>query len=206
VGVKVLEGWGLTETTAPVTVNIPTKSKIGTVGMPLPGNAVRLGEDGELEVRGICVFREYWNNETATTESFDGEWFKTGDIGTIDEDGFVTITGRKKEIIITAGGKNIAPAGLEDPIRANPIVGQIVVVGDRRPFIGALITLDEEMLPVWLNNQGEDAAMPLAEAVRHPKVLREIQRAVDQANASVSRAEQVRKFAILPTQFTEASG
>jgi len=206
VGVKVLEGWGLTETTAPVTVNIPSKSKIGTVGLPLPGNAVRLGADDELEVRGICVFQEYWNNPAATAESFDGEWFKTGDIGSIDEDGFVTITGRKKELIITAGGKNISPAALEDPIRANPIVGQVVVVGDRRPFVGALITLDEEMLPVWLHNQGEDAQMPLAVAAKHPKVLAEVQRAVDLANASVSRAEQVRKFVVLPTQFTEASG
>ena len=206
VGVQVLEGWGLTETTAPVTVNTPAHAKIGTVGRPLPGNAVRLGEDGELEVKGICVFGRYWENDAATAESFAGEWFRTGDIGTIDEDGFVTITGRKKEILITAGGKNIAPAALEDPVRANPIVGQIVVVGDQKPFIAALVTLDEEMLPVWLHNQGEDAAMPLAEAAQHPKVLAEVQRAIDQANATVSRAEQIKKFVILPTQFTEASG
>jgi long-chain acyl-CoA synthetase len=135
-----------------------------------------------------------------------GEWFHTGDIGTLDEDGYLTVTGRKKEIIVTAGGKNVAPAGLEDPIRSNTLVGQVVVVGDQKPFISALITLDPEMLPVWLKNNGEAADMPLREAVENHKVIAEVQRAVDAANARVSRAESIRKFVILPTEFTEASG
>ena len=152
-GVTILEGYGLTETTAPATVNLATKSKIGTVGPVLPGVGVRLADDGEIQVRGINVFKEYWRNPEATAEAFDGDWFKTGDIGSFDDEGFLTITGRKKEIIVTAGGKNVAPAALEDPIRANPIVGQVVVVGDQKPFIAALVTLDPEMLPTWLGEQ-----------------------------------------------------
>lgn len=205
-GVTILEGYGLTETTAPVSVNIPSNFKIGKVGPPLPGNSVRIAEDGEIQVKGICVFAGYWNNEAATKEAFDGEWFKTGDIGEFDEDGYLQITGRKKEIIVTAGGKNVAPAALEDPIRANPIIGQVIVVGDQKPFISALITLDEEMLPVWLNNNGLDATMSVTEAAQHPKVLAEIQAAVDAANATVSRAESIRKFVILDADLTEASG
>ena len=206
-GVSVLEGWGLTETTAPVTVNLPTKFKIGTVGVPLPGNAVRLGEDGEILVKGVCVFEGYWRNETATREAFDPEgWLHTGDLGSIDDEGYVTITGRKKELLITAGGKNIAPAQLEDPIRSNTLVGQVVAVGDRKPFVAALVTLDEEMLPVWLANNGESKDMSLADAARNPKVVAEVQRAIDAANAKVSRAESIRKFAILDTTWTEASG
>ena len=206
-GIKVLEGWGLTETTAPVSVNLDSKFKIGTVGVPLPGNAVRVAEDGELEVKGVCVFEGYWNNPEATAEAFTSDgWFRTGDLGSLDDEGYITITGRKKEIIITAGGKNVAPAALEDPIRANPIVSQIVCVGDRKPFLAALVTLDTEMLPAWLEHHGEDPAMSLEAAARNPKVLGEIQRAIDAANARVSRAESIRKFAILDTQFTEASG
>ncbi len=205
-GLTILEGYGLTETTAPITVNIPSDFRIGKVGPPLPGCSVRLGPDGEIETKGVNVFAGYWNNEQATKDTFDGEWFKTGDIGTIDDDGYVEITGRKKEMIVTAGGKNVAPAILEDPVRANPIVGQIVVVGDQRPFIGALIALDEEMLPVWLNNNGEDANMSIEQASTNPKVLAEIQRAIDRANSKVSRAESIRKFVILPHDLTEASG
>jgi len=205
-GVSVMEGWGLTETTAPATVNVPTKFKIGTVGIPLPGNTVRVADDGELLVKGISVFAGYWKNEQATAEALQDGWLHTGDIGTIDDEGYVTITGRKKELIITAGGKNIAPAALEDPIRANTIVGQVVVVGDRKPFVGALVTLDPEMLPVWLQNAGEDPNMSLEDAAKHPKVIAEVQSAIDRANARVSRAESIRKFVILPTQFTEASG
>ncbi len=152
------------------------------------------------------MFDGYWNKPKETAEVFEGEWFKTGDIGALDDEGYLTITGRKKEIIVTAGGKNVAPAALEDPIRANPIVGQVVVCGDQKPFIAALITLDSEMLPVWLNNNGEAGDMSLDEAVKNPKVLAEVQRAVDAANARVSRAESIRKFVILPTEFTEASG
>ncbi|SBS74068.1 long-chain fatty acid--CoA ligase [uncultured Microbacterium sp.] len=205
-GVVILEGYGLTETTAPATVNLATKSKIGTVGPVLPGVGVRLGEDGEIEVRGINVFKEYWRNPEATAEAFDEGWFKTGDVGAFDEEGFLTITGRKKEILVTAGGKNVAPAALEDPIRANPIVGQVVVVGDQKPFIGALVTLDSEMLPTWLANNGLDKDMSLTDAAKDPKVRAEVQRAIDIANKNVSRAESIRKFAILDTEWTEASG
>lgn len=206
-GVVILEGYGLTETTAPATVNLADKSKIGTVGPALPGVGVRLADDGEIEVRGINVFKEYWNNPEATAEAFsDGGWFHTGDIGSFDSEGFLTITGRKKEIIVTAGGKNVAPAALEDPIRANPIIGQVVVVGDQRPFISALVTLDPEMLPTWLANAGLAKDMSLAEAAKNDAVRAEIQRAVDAANARVSRAESIRKFTILDSEWTEASG
>ncbi len=206
-GVVILEGYGLTETTAPATVNLADKSKIGTVGPALPGVGVRLAEDGEIEVRGINVFKEYWNNPQATADSFsEGGWFRTGDIGSFDSEGFLTVTGRKKEIIVTAGGKNVAPAALEDPIRSNPIIGQVVVVGDKRPFISALITLDPEMLPTWLANNSLPADMTVAEASRHEAVRAEIQRAVDAANTHVSRAESIRKFTILDSEWTEASG
>jgi len=205
-GIVILEGYGLTETTAPATVNLATKSKIGTVGPVLPGVGIRLADDGEIEVRGIDVFKEYWRNPEATAAAFDGDWFRTGDLGSFDDEGFLTITGRKKEIIVTAAGKNVAPAVLEDPIRANPIVGQVVVLGDQRPFISALVTLDPEMLPAWLGNHALPADMPLADAAAHPAVRAEVQRAVDAANSTVSRAESIRKFTILPTEWTEASG
>lgn len=205
-GIVILEGYGLTETTAPATVNLATKSKIGTVGPPLPGVGVRVLDDGEIEVKGVNVFTEYWKNPEATAEVFTDGWFRTGDLGSFDDDGFLTITGRKKEIIVTAGGKNVSPAQLEDPIRSNPLIGQVVVVGDQKPFISALITLDSDMLPVWLNNNGEDATMGIVAAATNLAVLAEVQRAVDQANASVSRAESIRKFVILTTEFTEDSG
>ncbi|CAH0153174.1 MULTISPECIES: long-chain fatty acid--CoA ligase [Plantibacter] len=205
-GIVILEGYGLTETTAPATVNLAQKSKIGTVGPALPGVSLRIADDGEVEVRGINVFKEYWQNPEATAEAFDDGWFRTGDIGSFDADGFLTITGRKKEIIVTAGGKNVAPAALEDPIRATPVVGQVVVVGDQKPFISALITLDTEMLPSWLANNGQDASMSAAEAARNPAVLAAVQRAIDEANTKVSRAESIRKFVILDDELTEASG
>jgi len=203
---RILEGYGLTETTAPATVNLPDKFKIGTTGPALPGVGIRIGDDGEISVKGHNVFGGYWNNPGATAEVMDGEWFMTGDIGAIDSDGYLTITGRKKEILVTAGGKNVAPAGLEDPIRANPLIGQVIVVGDKKPFIAALVTLDGEMLPTWLKNNGEDASLSLAEAATNPRVLAEVQRAIDAANALVSRAESIRKFEILKTERTEASG
>ncbi|MFT4307143.1 MAG: AMP-dependent synthetase/ligase [Microbacterium sp.] len=205
-GVTILEGYGLTETTAPATVNLAKKSKIGTVGPVLPGVGVRIADDGEVEVRGIDVFKEYWRNPEATAAAFDGDWFRTGDLGSFDADGFLTITGRKKEIIVTAGGKNVSPAALEDPVRANPIIGQVVVVGDQRPFISALVTLDAEMLPTWLANNGLDRDMSLADAARDDAVRAEVQRAIDRANEGVSRAESIRKFTILPVEWTEASG
>ncbi|OZB85933.1 MAG: long-chain fatty acid--CoA ligase [Microbacterium sp. 13-71-7] len=205
-GVVILEGYGLTETTAPATVNLADKSKIGTVGPALPGVGIRLAEDGEIEVRGINVFKEYWNNPEATEAAFHDGWFRTGDLGSFDDEGFLTITGRKKEIIVTAGGKNVSPAALEDPIRANPIVGQVVVVGDQKPFIAALVTLDPEMLPSWLANNGLPADMSLADAATNDAVRAEVQRAIDVANTRVSRAESIRKFTILPSEWTEASG
>jgi long-chain acyl-CoA synthetase len=205
-GLTILEGYGLTETTAPVSVNLASHFKIGKVGPPLPGNTVRIADDGEIQVKGICVFAGYWNNEAATKATFDGEWFKTGDIGQFDADGYLEITGRKKELIVTAGGKNVSPASLEDPIRANPIIGQVVVVGDQKPFISALVTLDVEMLPVWLKNHSLNPEMSLAEASHDPHVVAEVQGAVDAANAQVSRAESIRKFTILEVDITEASG
>jgi long-chain acyl-CoA synthetase len=205
-GIRILEGYGLTETTAPASVGLPSKFKIGTVGPAMPGVGLKIADDGEIYVKGIDVFGGYWNNPEATKESFEGEWFKTGDIGELDEEGYLKITGRKKELIATAGGKKVAPALLEDPIRANPIVGQVVVVGEGKPFISALITLDSEMLPVWLGNNGEAADMSLADAATNPKVLAEVQKAVDAANARVSRPESIRKFTILATEFTEQSG
>ena len=206
-GIKILEGYGLTETTAPVSVNLASRFKIGTVGPALPGHSIRIAEDGEIEVKGLDVFKEYWNNPEATAEAFteDG-FFRTGDIGSLDADGYLTITGRKKEIIVTAGGKNVAPAMLEDPVRSNTIISEIVVVGDQKPFIAALIALDPEMLPAWLKNQGENPEMSLEEASQHPKVIAEVQRAIDRANKYVSRAESIRKFTILKTTFIEANG
>jgi long-chain acyl-CoA synthetase len=205
-GMRVLEGYGLTETTAPVTIGVPHKFKIGTVGPVLPGVSVKIADDGEVLVKGVNVFQGYWHNDKANKESFVNGWYRTGDIGSLDDDGYLTITGRKKEIIVTAGGKNVAPAVLEDPIRSNPLVGQCVVVGDNRPFVAALITLDSEMLPTWLQNNKLDPEMSLEEAGSNPAVLAEIQTAVDRANKKVSRAESVRKFIVLPTEFTEASG
>ncbi len=205
-GLTILEGYGLTETTAPISVNVPSKFKIGKVGPPLPGVSVRIADDGEIQAKGIDVFAGYWNNPEATAEAFDGEWFKTGDVGVIDDDGYLEITGRKKEIIVTASGKNVAPAALEDPIRANPIIGQVVVCGEQKPFISALIALDEEMLPAWLKNNGLPSHLTIAEAAANPVVIAEVQRAVDAANSQVSRAESIRKFSILTTDLTEASG
>lgn len=205
-GFMILEGYGLTETTAPATINRPEHFKIGTVGPAMPGVSIRLTDDGEIEVKGINVFDGYWKNPKATKESFDGEWFKTGDIGSFDEEGYLKITGRKKEIIVTSSGKNVSPAFLEDPIRADPLIGQVVVVGEAKPFIAALITLDPEMLPMWLSNNKLDSGMTLAQAAAHPAVVAGVQAAVDRANARVSRAESIRKFTILPIEFTEPSG
>jgi long-chain acyl-CoA synthetase len=205
-GVAILEGYGLTETTAPLTVNLPSNFKIGTVGPPLPGVSIRIAEDGEIEGRGIDIFDGYWKNPKATKEAFDDGWFKTGDLGSLDADGYLSITGRKKEIIVTAGGKNVSPAVLEDPIRADPIIDQVIVVGEQRQFIGALISLDREMLPAWLKSQGEASDMSLEDAAKNPKVVAECQKAVDKANSSVSRAESIRKFVILDSDLTEASG
>ncbi|GAA4847502.1 AMP-dependent synthetase/ligase [Luteimicrobium xylanilyticum] len=205
VGVTVLEGYGLTETTAPVTVNVPGHVVIGTVGPPLPGSAVRIADDGEVLVRGPGVFRGYHGNDAATRDAFDDGWFRTGDLGALDGDGMLTITGRKKEIIVTAGGKNVAPAVLEDRVRAHPLVSQCVVVGDARPFVGALITLDAEALPGWLAVHGKPE-LTIEQAAADPDVLAALQQAVDRANQAVSRAESIRKFRVLGTDFTVENG
>ncbi len=205
IGVSILEGYGLTETTAPATVNRPDEMRIGTVGLPLPGVDVRIGDDGEICLRGINLFRGYRGNDTATAESIRDGWFHTGDIGELDDDGYLRITGRKKEILVTAGGKNVAPAVLEDRLRAHPLVSQCIVVGDGKPFIAALVTLDEDMYPGWSANHGLDD-VPFAAARTDERVIAEVQKAVDDANTAVSKAESIRKFAILDSDFTEESG
>lgn len=206
IGVTVLEGWGLTETTAPATVNRPGAIRIGSVGRPLPGVATAVADDGEILVRGVNVMTGYHNNADATEEVLteDG-WFRTGDLGEIDDEGFLTITGRKKEIIVTAGGKNVAPTLLEDRLRAHPIVSQCMVVGDQRPFVGCLVTLDAEMLPNWLSTHGRQP-LDVAAAASDPLVRAEVQAAVNHANEVVSKAESIRKFLILDRDFTEADG
>lgn len=201
VGLRVLEGYGLTETTAPTNVNLPELTKIGTVGPPLPGTGIRIAEDGEILAKGEGVFVGYHNNPTATAEAFDDGWFRTGDLGSIDEDGYVRITGRKKEIIVTAGGKNVAPATLEDRLRGHPLISQVVVVGDQKPFIGALVTLDADALPGWLATH-DLPDMDVTTASTHPGVRAALDRAVERANKAVSRAESIRKYTILTTDFT----
>lgn len=206
IGLTVLEGYGLTETSAPTAVNRPNHMKIGTVGLAYPGCAVKTAPDGEILAKGDHVFRQYHNNPEATKEAFTSDgWFRTGDIGTIDDEGFVWITGRKKELIVTAGGKNVAPAELEDRLRAHPIISQVVVVGDQKPFVGALITLDAEALPQWLVNH-KLPPMSVNQAVQDPQVIAAIDRAVKRTNEHVSRAESIRKFTILPGDFTIENG
>ena len=206
VGITVFEGYGLTESSAPTCVNSPGMIKIGSVGRAYPSCRVSTDDDGELLVKGDHVFRGYQNNDEATAEAFteDG-WLRTGDLGHVDEDGYVWVTGRKKELIVTAGGKNVAPAILEDRLRGHPLVSQVVVVGDQRPFIGALVTLDAEMLPAWLKNHGMEP-MSATDAVSDPQVLASIDRGVKRANEAVSRAESIRKFTVLPIDFTTANG
>ena len=204
-GIIVLEGYGLTETTAPITVNIPEKSKIGTVGVPLPGASVAIAPDGEILAKGAPVFREYWNNPEATAKEFHDGWFGTGDLGSLDDDGYLTINGRKKEIIVTSSGKNVAPAPLEDVLRRHPIIGQPVLVGDNRKFVSALIFLDSEMLPGWLKNH-DLPQMDLREAAEDDAVQAEVAKAVEQMNRTVSRAEGVKKFTILPIELSEENG
>ncbi|MCV2396463.1 AMP-dependent synthetase/ligase [Actinotalea sp. M2MS4P-6] len=205
VGLRVLEGYGLTETTAPTNVNLPELTKVGTVGPPLPGTAIRIADDGEILVKGDGVFRGYYNNPQATEEAVDDGWFRTGDLGSMDSDGFLRITGRKKEIIVTAGGKNVAPAVLEDRLRGHPLVSQVVVVGDQRPFIGALVTLDAEALPGWLATH-DLPPMSVTEAATNPGVRAALDRAVARANEAVSRAESIRKYEVLTDDLTIANG
>jgi long-chain acyl-CoA synthetase len=205
VGLTVLEGYGLTETTAAVTLNRPDAMRIGTVGRPLQGVTVRVADDGELQVRGGQVFRGYWNDPEATAAVFASDgWLCTGDVGEIDDEGFVRVTGRKKEIIVTAGGKNVSPTVLEDRVRAHPLVSQCMVVGDGRPFVAALVTLDGEAADAWARAHG--GSRSLAELAEDPSLRAEVQRAVDEANRAVSQAEAVRQFLVLPVDWTEEGG
>jgi len=207
IGVTIYEGYGLTETTAGICVNRPDAIRVGTVGQPVGDVTVHIADDGELLVRSPLVFAEYWKNEGATKEAIDAEgWFHTGDIGEIDSDGYVKITGRKKELIVTAGGKNVAPSVLEDRVRAHWLVSQCLVVGDQKPFIGALITLDPEALPQWLSEHDKPADTAVADLVDDAELRAEVQSAVDDANKAVSKAESIRKFAILTEDWTEAGG
>ncbi|MFG2889507.1 AMP-dependent synthetase/ligase [Streptomyces sp. NPDC048248] len=206
IGFTALEGYGLTESCAATAFNPWDRQKIGTVGQPLPGSVVRIADDGEVLLHGEHLFSGYWNNETATQEALSDGWFHTGDIGTLDEDGYLAITGRKKEILVTAGGKNVAPAVIEDRIRAHALIAECMVVGDGRPFIGALVTLDEEFLPHWAEEHGHPADVTPAQVASDPELLAAVQRAIDDGNSAVSKAESVRKFSVLPTQFTEESG
>ena len=205
-GLPVLEGYGLTETSAGITVNTLDAQRIGSVGRPVPGHSVRIADDGEILVKGPNVFRGYWKNDTATAEALIDGWFHTGDIGELDDAGFLTITGRKKELIVTAGGKNVAPAVLEDRLRAHPLVSQCIVVGDGKPFIAALVTVDADALPGWLERAGKDKGTALADLVDDPDLRAAIGEAVADANLAVSRAEQIREFRILPADFSESGG
>ncbi|MFN8076280.1 MAG: AMP-dependent synthetase/ligase [Kineosporiaceae bacterium] len=204
-GITVLEGWGLTETTAPVSVNRPELVRVGSVGLPLPGVSVRVDADGELLVSGINVMRGYHGDPEAAGSVLVDGWLRTGDLGEIDDDGYVRITGRKKELIVTAGGKNVSPMQLEDVIRAHPLISQCMVVGDQRPYVAAMITLDPEMLGTWLSTHGLPP-MDVPAAAADPTVRAELQRAVDAANATVSRAEAIKRFTVLDFDLTEADG
>jgi long-chain acyl-CoA synthetase len=207
IGVTILEGYGLTETSAATTVNRPDALKIGTVGQPFPGASVKVAADGELMLAGAQIFKGYWNNPTATAEAIEPDgWFHSGDIGEIDDQGFVKITGRKKELIVTAGGKNVAPAVLEDRLRANWLVSQCMVVGDAQPFIAALVTIDPESFPGWLKQAGKPEGSTIASMTNDPDLVAEIQKAVDEANKAVSNAEAIKKFTILQEDWTEEGG
>ncbi|MFE9337462.1 AMP-dependent synthetase/ligase [Streptomyces sp. NPDC007063] len=205
VGFTVLEGYGLTESCAATAFNPYDRPKVGTVGQPLPGSVVRIADDGEVLLHGEHLFTGYWNNQQASDEALTDGWFHTGDLGTLDADGYLTITGRKKEILVTAGGKNVAPAVIEDRIRAHALVAECMVVGDGRPFVGALLTVDEEFLPRWAAEHGKEQ-LAHEELLADPELLAELQTAVDEGNKAVSKAESVRKFRLLREQFTEDSG
>jgi long-chain acyl-CoA synthetase len=207
VGVTVLEGYGLTETSPAAAVNHPGRQKIGTVGLPLPGVAVKIADDGEILLKGKTIFPGYWRNDQATAETFTGDgWYRTGDLGELDDEGFLKITGRKKEIIVTAAGKNVAPAVLEDRLRGHALISQCMVVGDGRPYIGVLVTLDPDAIGPWKERNGKPAEATIADLRTDPDLLAEIQAAVDDANKAVSRAESIRRFRILDRDFTQDDG
>ena len=205
-GVTILEGYGLTETTAGATLNLTKHLRVGSVGRPIPGTSVKIAEDGEVLIKGPIVMRGYWQNDKANEEVFTSDrWFRSGDLGKLDDQGYLYIVGRKKELIVTAGGKNVAPAVLEDRLRAHPLVSQCIVLGDNQPFIAALITIDQDMLKGWVaTNKKEGASMQ--DLANDPDLITVIQTAVDEANKAVSKAESIRKFTILPTDFTIAGG
>ncbi|MFC4561531.1 AMP-dependent synthetase/ligase [Nocardiopsis mangrovi] len=205
IGLAIIEGYGLTETSAPTAVNSPEVNKIGTVGPPFPGVSLRIGDDGEVLAKGDHIMRGYWGNETATKDAFDEDgWYRTGDLGTLDEDGHLSITGRKKEIIVTAGGKNVAPAVIEDRIRGHAIISQCMVIGDNRNFISALITIDPDAFEFWKKQNAKSGG--IADNIADPDLIAAVQAAVDDANKAVSRAESVRKFTLLPHDFSEDGG
>lgn len=206
VGLTIYEGYGLTESSAAVTANQVGAVKVGSVGKLLPGNSMRLGDDDELLLRGGVVFGGYWRNEEATRDAFTDGWFHTGDLGAIDADGFLTIIGRKKEIIVTAGGKNVAPAVLEDRLRAHPLISQAMAVGDAQPFIAALITIDPEAFVGWKQRNGKTESATVADLTEDPDLKGEVELAIKDANQAVSKAEAIRTFRILPVDFTEDTG
>jgi long-chain acyl-CoA synthetase len=205
-GIRVLEGYGLTETTAGATLNLSWAHKVGSVGKPIPGTTIKIADDGEVLIKGPIVMKGYWQNDAANAEVFTNDnYFKSGDLGKLDDEGYLYITGRKKELIVTAGGKNVAPAVLEDRLRANPLISQCMVVGDNKPFIAALVTLDPDAIKPWaVANKKEGAS--IADLTKDPTLLAVIQTAVDEANKAVSRAESIRKFTVLPVDFTIAGG
>ena len=205
-GITILEGYGLTETTAGATLNLSKRIKVGSVGLPIPGTTIKIAEDGEVLIQGPIVMQGYWKNDAANAEVFSGDrWFHSGDLGKLDDEGFLYIVGRKKELIVTAGGKNVAPAVLEDRLRAHPLISQCMVVGDNQPFIASLITIDQDALKTWVTANKKEGAS-LADLRNDPALISVIQSAVDEANKAVSRAESIRKFTILPTDFTIAGG
>jgi long-chain acyl-CoA synthetase len=207
VGITVLEGYGLTETTAGATINLPNAMKVGTVGRPITGQSVRIADDGEILLKGRNIFRGYWHNDQATKEAMESDgWFHTGDIGEIDDDGYLKITGRKKELIVTAGGKNVSPAVLEDRLRAHALISQAMVVGDNQPFIACLITIDPEAFPDWKKANAKPDEATVDDLREDGDLVTTIQAAVDDANKAVSHAEAIRKFRILPVDFTEEGG
>ncbi|MEY9835950.1 long-chain fatty acid--CoA ligase [Streptacidiphilus sp. EB103A] len=206
IGFTVLEGYGLTESCAATAFNPHDEPRIGSVGQPLPGSSIRIADDGEVQLKGPQIFTGYWQNPEATAEALQDGWFSTGDIGELDDDGYLTITGRKKEIIVTAGGKNVAPAVIEDRIRAHPLIGECMVVGDRKPFIACLITIDPEFFPTWKKLNGKPDEASVSDLLQDADLLAAVQAAVDDGNAAVSHAEAVKKFHILDTVFTEESG
>lgn len=205
-GVPIHEGYGLTESTAAHCVNVPGQQKIGTVGRPMSGNTVRIADDGEIELHGGVVFAGYWGNEQATAEALRDGWLRTGDLGELDDDGYLTLTGRKKDLIVTAGGKNVSPGPLEDRLRSDVLISQAVVVGDGRPFIGALLTLDPEPFENWKAAHGKPASATVADLADDADLRAAVQAVVDDANSTVSHAEAIKRFAILPRDLTEEAG